>query len=205
MDRLELKLQIPISYDETIHGVTALIFYDVTLQDKARYKFEAVSYIDYSSIQPVSKVHIDGDITFKQTWPLVAKGGFRTPYSDEKLLELRNDLSESDSSILTIMNKYNQRNFTMTFQTNYAHKELFVGSYESSEPRTVDVSIVGRVVAGPVRVTPGVSEVLKWAWIQYVAIFVVIVTLLLRMSSFVFRHQLLYTHVIPDMVVSKSY
>ena len=37
--------------------------------------------------------------------------------------------------------------------------------------------------------SPGPSEVLKWAWVQYVSVFLVIAFLLDRMNSFVFTHK----------------
>lgn len=39
------------------------------------------------------------------------------------------------------------------------------------------------------RYTPPMSEVLKWAWIQYMSFFAVVSFLLFRLNSFVFRHQ----------------
>lgn len=41
------------------------------------------------------------------------------------------------------------------------------------------------------RFSPPTSEVLKFAWIQYIAFFVVISFLLTRLSSFLFRHQVM--------------
>lgn len=55
------------------------------------------------------------------------------------------------------------------------------------------------------RFSPPTSEVLKFAWIQYIAFFAVISFLLTRLSSFLFRHQVMMVtsslalccHVIP--------
>ena len=41
------------------------------------------------------------------------------------------------------------------------------------------------------RFSPPTSEVLKFAWIQYIAFFAVISFLLTRLSSFLFRHQVM--------------
>jgi len=37
--------------------------------------------------------------------------------------------------------------------------------------------------------TPTISSVLKFAWIQYMSIFVVVAFLLFTLNSFIFRHQ----------------
>ena len=43
------------------------------------------------------------------------------------------------------------------------------------------------------RYSPPPSEVLKFAWIQYIAFFAVISFLLFRINSFVFRHQVCFS------------
>ena len=45
------------------------------------------------------------------------------------------------------------------------------------------------------RYTPNVSEVLKVAWVQYMAFFIVVAFLLYRLNAFIFRHRVraLYT------------
>ena len=42
-----------------------------------------------------------------------------------------------------------------------------------------------------IRYTPGASEVLKFAWIQYMSFFLVIAFVLFRLNEFVFRHQVI--------------
>lgn len=37
--------------------------------------------------------------------------------------------------------------------------------------------------------TPAVSEVLKFAWIQYMSFFFVVAFLLYRLNAFIFRHR----------------
>ena len=75
-DRLEASMQLPIAQNETMLGVTALFLHDITLQQRGRYKFDAASYVQYSSAIPIDTLTIDGDLKFKQTWPLVVGGGY---------------------------------------------------------------------------------------------------------------------------------
>ena len=41
------------------------------------------------------------------------------------------------------------------------------------------------------RYSPNTSEVLKFAWIQYIAFFAIVAFLLFRINSFIFRHQVI--------------
>jgi hypothetical protein len=60
-----------------------------------------------------------------------------------------------------------------------------------------------RVPEQPLWYTPNASEVLKWAWMQYISFFVLIGWLLFRLNSYVFRHQLLPSYPVADIVNEK--
>jgi hypothetical protein len=42
------------------------------------------------------------------------------------------------------------------------------------------------------RYTPAVSEVLKFAWVQYMAFFFVVAFLLFRLNAFIFKHRVCF-------------
>lgn len=66
-----------------------------------------------------------------------------------------------------------------------------------------NMTLTMRIPQQGVKYTPSVSEVLKYSWIQYIAFFAVVSFVLFRLSSFVFRHQLLYTYSTADIVTEK--
>lgn len=74
-DRLELSIRMPISSTEKITGISLLTYFDITINGKARLLIDAVSFINYDSSKSMSKLRIDGDLMFRQTWPLNTKGG----------------------------------------------------------------------------------------------------------------------------------
>jgi hypothetical protein len=69
--------------------------------------------------------------------------------------------------------------------------------------RQFNMTLTLRIPQQAVKYTPSVSEVLKYSWMQYIAFFAVVSFVLFRLSSFVFRHQLLYTRAVADIVVEK--
>ena len=75
MDRLELNIQMPLTKDESISQVSIISYYDVKLSSKAKYAFDAVSYFTYDGSSALSKLSVDGDLTLRQTWPLLVLGG----------------------------------------------------------------------------------------------------------------------------------
>ena len=71
-------------------------------------------------------------------------------------------------------------------------------------PSYVNISMVVRIPEQAVLYTPAVSEVLKYAWIQYIAFFIITTFLLHRLTSFVFRNQLLHAYTTVDVMSNKS-
>ncbi len=80
-DRIEIGVQLPIYSDEQIIKMNAIVYHNIELKDKAKYRFDAVSYLSYSNPLPIQYLYIDGDINVKQTWSLDVKGGSVLYYS----------------------------------------------------------------------------------------------------------------------------
>lgn len=202
VDRIEIGLTMPLSSSERITGFTSIIYHDVELKDKGRYKFDAVSYVSTSNPNPMGSLYVDGDITVRQTWPLDYKGGYHIPYDGDGLISIDKSMSADDLSVTSILGASAARNLST----------IFSSTYEYSIPRAADTGIdlatfnatlVLRIPKQPIRYTPGASEVLKFAWVQYLSFFIVIAFVLFRLNAFIFRHQLIYAYGVSDIVVEK--
>jgi hypothetical protein len=151
-DRIEIGVQMPLAPAESVLGFTALVYCEVQLDSKARYLFDAAAYANYESMSAMEQLDLDGDLLFRQTWPLVVKGGFRAPYEADPLLELTTGISADTASISSIMRRYNARNYTMVYAPNYANvqRRANVATDHSSVPY-FNASMVIRVPFQPVR------------------------------------------------------
>ena len=105
--------------------------------------------------------------------------------------------SARDVVIPTIVRRYEQRNFTARFDVPYP---LWSGS--SGLPaagvtqRSFALNMTFRVPSEQdIRYTPDTSELLKFAWIQYLAIFFVFYYLLQILDRHVFENQVVETRV----------
>jgi len=203
VDRIEVNMQMPLKEHEEITGMSVAFIHDVTLSDKARYIFDALSYINYDSATSLASLSIDGDLMLRQTTSLYSKGGYRNPYSDDPLLTLKSDMSAYEASISYLANKASARNLTLNFQSNYVIPTRLGHVYKDNTLPTFNSTIIQRIPIQSIRYTPPVSETLKYAWIQYISFFAVISFLLFRLNSFVFRHQLFHTHAVADIIVEK--
>ena len=55
---------MPLSSTEKITRFTSIIYHDVELKDKGRYKFDAVSYVTASDPTSMGSLYVDGDMEF---------------------------------------------------------------------------------------------------------------------------------------------
>jgi hypothetical protein len=92
---------------------------------------------------------------------------------------------------------------TTNVRRNFAYADASMGNVAGAS-NFVNVSIVLRVPEQAVLYTPAASEVLKSAWIQYISFFIIISFLLHRLTSFVFRNQLLHSYTTVDVMSNKS-
>ena len=206
-DRLEFSLAMPLKPTEQVSGMSAMLLADVALQDRAKVAFDTALLVHYDSGAAINNVQLSGDLQLRQTWPLQVRGGMKLPYAESPLLPLvvPAGTSESRYSAASIADHASARNLTSIFALTYALAEHV---QTGGVPLTHDLhyfnaTISLRVPQQQVWYTPGVSEVLKWAWVQYVSLFVVVSFLVNRLSSFVFRHQLLHTYSTADILTEK--
>ncbi len=205
-ERIEFTMRMPLAPDEQVTGMTAVLLHDVVISERARYVFDAASFVNFDGGSAISNLNIDGDIQVRQSWPLSTKGGYKVPYSGSPLLtrEPAPGMSVSDMSVEAIMAETASRNLSTVFTPTY---KLASRPYEPSmvdlDTRYFNMTITLRVPEQPIWYTPNASEVLKWAWMQYISFFVVVGWLLFRLNSYVFRHQLLPTYPVADIVNEK--
>lgn len=113
-DRIEINIKMPTMAGEHITGMSMLVYCNVVLDTKAKMYFDAVSYVNYESGSPMSKLTVDGDLVLRQTWPLNTKGTYQTPYKGDELLDIADpDVSVTnaeDVAISTILKKNSDRN-----------------------------------------------------------------------------------------------
>ena len=202
VDRIEIGLTMPLSSTEKITGFTSIIYHDVELKDKGRYKFDAVSYVTASDPTSMGSLYVDGDIKVRQTWPLDYKGGYHLLYETDRLISEDRIMSAADLSVMRILGASASRNLSTVFSSTYEYSLPPAGN-TGIDLSTFNATLVLRVPKQAIRYTPGASEVLKFAWLQYISFFIVVAFVLFRLNAFIFRHQLIYAYGVSDIVVEK--
>jgi len=204
IERLEMSINLPLQDYELIYGFTAMVYYNCKLYSRAKYTFDSIAYMNYESGTPMKELQIDGEMMFHQSSPLSVFGGYTILYADDPLVDVTNTISAEDVSIETIMSKFNARDTSFRFRPSYQYvSKRGVFPFAQYNPQdhisAFNTSITIRIPSQIINFTPEISAVLKFAWIQYMSIFVVVAFLLFSLNSFIFKHQLLFTHSIADI------
>ena len=115
IDRLELNIQMPLQSYEEIHSINCFVYHNVQFNGKTKMLIDTGSYFSYSHALPMGSLTVEGDLEFKQTWPLSSKGGYVVPYESDPLLPTTleysaSTVSSSDVSLKSIMKRYTSRN-----------------------------------------------------------------------------------------------
>lgn len=194
-DRFQLQALMPLRPGERILAAAFVAFFDVRLRERARLQMECLAHASADSSLAGSSLFVDADYVLRQRWPLRAKGGYQLPYDRTPLLDT-DDLSLAPRQALLprLLAAYAARNTTMDLDRVYT---VWSPAVEDAA-ESFNLSLTLKVPTRDVLYTPTASEVLRDAWLKYLATFVVVAILLDYLCAFVYHNHLLDTDVAVD-------
>ena len=187
-DEVSFELAMPLKANEEVSGIDLFLMFDYKLRSKVHFDMEAVVRINYRSMTTGCKVFVTGDLRLNQKELLHA-----TRHGENFSHSLANMLSEPSASILSLedlMHDYLKRNVTAELSSS-AYTKWSSGRDVSNDLFNVTV----RLNYAPQEITyqPGFWFVMKWAWIQYVAVFIALYFLAEKVRNIVFQQHLIPT------------
>lgn len=76
IDRLEFNIMLPLFSDEKITQMNFAIHSNVYLASSyVRYQWDDITLVQHSDSLGIKSVEIDGDLTVRQSWPFLSRGG----------------------------------------------------------------------------------------------------------------------------------
>lgn len=184
-DKLVLDLEFPLLDQEKVLGFRLLMGFDLKLFTMRRVHMSCLAYLSHSSGVPGSQATALGDLTLHQRLPLKHKG------MDDRFkhdIVSPETLDPDDFNMATILERYASRNLTTRLENTYTVWSP-AGDAESSFLLRVRLQYPPQSI----RYTPGVPQVLKAAWIQYLALLVIFGALIAAVKQYVFVNQLIPT------------
>jgi transmembrane protein 231 len=186
-DRINDHLSLQAIYPNlpyNITGIQGLLFFETHYKSYASVTLQGMIY--FSSSWPVSayKCWMSGDLSLYQRIPFPSSGistTFNTTIFNDSTV-----LNFDDYKITNVLKRYHKRNITITMDNVYTHWEHGLGDNFTFQ---LDLIYPHHVVT----YTPGFWQVIKFAWIQYLSVLVVLYVLMKRVESFVYRNQVIIT------------
>eukprot|EP00941_MAST-03F_sp_MAST-3F-sp1_P006048 g6048.t1 len=199
-DSLTLTLTAPISTKDRVHRVAVVAIVQYALKDRTNMVMESVAYLDHSSPLPGRALIVDGDLRLHQRVPLTLKGGAQSWYMapDEMLLEANENSAASDFLLENMLQGYNARNFTTRLETS---SEFWLSAAPlalGESNRNFFVNLTMRVPLEEVEYFTDWSECMKFAFVQYVPLFLVAKYLLNWLRKYIYENQVLESQYVID-------
>ncbi|KAI9333182.1 transmembrane protein 231-domain-containing protein [Zopfochytrium polystomum] len=194
-DYLSFTIQTHLQDSYDIHHVRLAMMFRYELVTDIRLLMQSMAYFDESSPLPISAIDIDGDLQLVQRELLdsgVDNVRYNVPVVNYTLATV------GDTSALSwgrILRSYLDRDIYTAFSHPPPTYTFFRATHQ---PLTITGKL--RYPEHRIAYRPGVTEVLKFGWIQYLAHFAVAATVAWWVYGWCLRSQLVPTCVVVDVI-----
>lgn len=182
-DYLQFNIDVPLLNHEKIQSVQLLFFFDYKLHKFASLQMESLAYIYYTSPSPGKDFYTQGELRFQQKAPLPHKGSF-TQFNASIIDPKASTVNEL--RLQTIFEKYQGRKVRTDYIGRCPVWKSGLGSPFTIKGKIEypDETIIYR---------PGFWQLIKFAWIQYLAILLIFLYIFGHVKKFVYENHLVNT------------
>ena len=182
-DALRINMTLPLQPGEKIHQVKAMFVLEYMLQERVRVIAETAAFVDHDSVLAGGALELDGDLVMEQRHALPYTGAFQKLYTTDPLISgsSRRDMRYDD-----LLRRYARRNITTAFVARYP---IWTPATESASGMFQLNLNIRFPTKQPVLYIPPVSETLKFAWIQYYSLAIIVWVAVQACLRFIFRYQ----------------
>jgi len=197
-DSSSVTLSVPLEAGEKVHHASAILLFNYALDDAVAVELEGLVYVDGSSPLPGSSLWVGGDLRLRQLTPVSYKETVETYKAS--VLDTSAPQIE-DVQFQSLLSAYMTRNLT-----TYVENEVQVwtpgpgGSADAMA--TFDLTVELRYVEEAVRYRPAFWELIKNAWVQYLAIFFVINYFVRQVEGFIYNNRVLQSTITGAQEIS---
>jgi len=182
-DSFRLEANVPLSGDEQVVGMQAVLFFNYKLQDRVKFDTESVAHVSFDSGLPLAEYDSKGTLELRQAKPLGIRDYSSTLYAEDTPL-----VKDSAANINQILKKYRERNVAVDYKEQYPIKTRANSSEENSK---FQLKMKIDVPEQNVMYIPTLVEVLKDGWVKYLSVLVLCWYLVETIKRFVFGNHLL--------------
>lgn len=181
-DSLDLRLEFT-ELDIEVHSVQMILFFQLEFSRFSSVIVQSLVYTSQSWPVAASGMSVLGELGLNQRLPLPSSG--RVEQYSSAVINSSGLLTE-DYGISDILREYNRRNLTTILQAPHI-------VWESGSTGNFTITVKLQYPDHTVTYYPNFWQRLKFAWVQYLAVFVVFWWVLSVVQSFVFQNKVILT------------
>lgn len=189
LDLLSFQLQLPLKPEEQLYSIQLLLTFSYQLFRMSTVAMQSLGYVQHSSPVPGAKLWVGGDLRLQQRTPLPHRGLY--DIYNVSVIDASSPFASS-YDLEKILRSYQERNLTTVLS---CPMPVWTVGRAAGSPFELNAEI--RYPVEVISYRPGFWETIKFAWIQYVSILLVLLWVFERIQRFVFQNQVLPTVPIP--------
>ncbi|KAI6654823.1 hypothetical protein LOD99_2702 [Oopsacas minuta] len=190
-DYIDVSMEFPMQLDDDVTHVTCLLIHEVKLSKHALVTLRGMSYLDYAAAGQGHAIHFSGEMRVRQRNALPSYGKLTT--YNTQILNSSSPYA-SDYDLNTIITNYLTRNLS-TFVDNI----IPVWQYGQAVGQPFTLSARIYYPNQLLFYQPEFWQVVKFAWIQYLAIVILFIFVADVITRYIFTNFL-----IPTIVMSNE-
>ncbi|VDK88848.1 unnamed protein product [Litomosoides sigmodontis] len=184
-DFIELNVTFPTEKKDKIRGIFYMFLLEYQLDQRSRFSMEAAVLDNLEHALASSSLTISGDLWLDQAAPFWSSD---QDLNREGVLINESSLELTQYSPAVILTRYSFRNFTTFLKRKSV---VWTSKPDGNDNFVLRLSI--RIVEQQLFYRTGLLELLKWAWIQYFSIFIIVHYFINKLRQFLFENHLLST------------
>ncbi|GFY43695.1 transmembrane protein 231 [Trichonephila inaurata madagascariensis] len=189
-DELHMVIEVPLT-KEKIVSLKLILIFDYYLYLYSDFHMESAAYVQYSTSLSGSSFSTFGELSLMQRQPLRHTG------KDDRYNIPVLNISKIDRPFISLENillEYMKRNITTSLKNVYSVWQAGHAAYDSFK-----INLVILYSEDSILYTLGFWQLLKWALVQYMAVFILISYILKKIKLYLFQKQMLSAIVINPL------
>ncbi|CAG7819588.1 unnamed protein product [Allacma fusca] len=186
---LEIEVRIPKPLNEVVDGIHFMLLFDYRLYKHATFQMESMAYGSYQTGKSANRFDIMADLALVLRQPLFNR--VRDTRFNYEVIP-RNGTTVDDYRIQQILQKYTERNVSTILENKY---QLWA---TDDNLRDDEFTFKARIFYTEQSYECWASfwATMKWAWVQYFSIFVIVAVVVKEFQKTVYKARLFETRLI---------
>lgn len=190
-ERFEFSVDVPLAEGEVVHGLTVIAMLRYNLTDVFSLMTDAMVAYSIESARPGASLFVRGNLQLDQkvTYAYASMHIFANSFLNDTRLK---EIAAPD--------------FLENLYTDYAARDIrphFTPGpavWTSGAGRSFKARIIVDVPVERILYAPGFWETMKFAWVQYIALFTIFWFFIHWLRMYIFRYQVVETRVLQESI-----